>query len=168
MYDDEKAMDDSGAKKKQTLFDDSKADNPTVEGHAYAVLTDMANRDRVDMSSDPMFEKTNEILEGLEEISKGFADCKADTEFITTTETKHIADYKEVAPKCSMALRSCTIYHNYQAGVVQHYDGPYNLSNCGEGCTQLWIGRVGATTIGLGLVQFMKSGRALRCQIRQR
>lgn len=142
IYDDEKAMDDSGAKKKEALFDDSKKDNPTVEGHAYAILTDMANRDRVDMSSDPMFEKTNETLEGLEEISKGFADCKADTQFITTTETKHIADYKE----CTQVLDrsgSCTIYHNYQAGVVQHYDGPYNLSNCGEGCTQLWIGRVG-------------------------
>ncbi len=27
--------------------------------------------------------------------------------------------------------------------MVKHYDGPYNLKSCGEGCTELWIGRVG-------------------------
>ncbi|CEK23262.1 protein of unknown function [Xenorhabdus nematophila AN6/1] len=27
--------------------------------------------------------------------------------------------------------------------MVKHDDGPYNLKSCGEGCTELWIGRVG-------------------------
>ncbi|EOC8179837.1 conjugal transfer mating pair stabilization protein TraN, partial [Salmonella enterica subsp. enterica serovar Derby] len=25
----------------------------------------------------------------------------------------------------------------------KHYDGPYNLKSCGDGCTELWIGKVG-------------------------
>lgn len=26
---------------------------------------------------------------------------------------------------------------------MKHYDGPYNLKSCGDGCTELWIGKVG-------------------------
>ncbi|MEK2551238.1 conjugal transfer mating pair stabilization protein TraN, partial [Providencia stuartii] len=37
----------------------------------------------------------------------------------------------------------CEVVHDYDASVVKHYDGPYNLKSCGDGCTELWIGKVG-------------------------
>ena len=141
-YDSGDKLSDNGDEEKKNLYANATSDKPTVEGHAYAIVKDLANMQKQDLSKDKMFDETRKIYDSIGEFAQGLADCKADTQIIKNKSTEHIPDYKV----CSQVMDrsgTCTIYHNYQAGVVQHHDGPFNLDNCGEGCTQLWIGKVG-------------------------
>lgn len=133
-------LNDKGETAKENLLKDSQSEHPTIEGAVYGILTQMANMNRQDMSDDPMLDATKDLLDKLD--PSEFADCKADTQIIANSSVEHIPDYKH----CSQVLDrsgSCKIFHSYDAGVIRHYDGPYNLDNCGKGCTQLWIGKVG-------------------------
>ncbi|MDF5083449.1 conjugal transfer protein TraN, partial [Vibrio parahaemolyticus] len=45
--------------------------------------------------------------------------------------------------RLNTAVNSCTITHDYTAGIIEHVSGPMNLRSCGEGCLEVWIGRIG-------------------------
>ena len=148
-FDTDKELNDHGTDEKKKLYQNATGENPTVEGYAYSVVKDLANSQKVDMSEDPMFKKTNEIIEDINQIAKDLATCKADTEIIKNNQTVHMPDYKH----CNQVLDrsgTCRIHHIYKAGVVRHHSGPYNLESCGDGCTRIWLGKVGDNYINGG------------------
>lgn len=133
---------DKGEEEKKVLFEDATSDNPTVEGHAYAVVKDLAEMQKVDLTGDAMFGQTNKILESIAEYADELSKCTEETKFVTDKTTEHVTDYRT----CNQVLDrsgSCKIYHQYEAGVIRHHSGPYNIKGCGEGCTQVWLGTVG-------------------------
>lgn len=144
MYDQPGRLTDEGGENKKNLFKDAESEKPTIEGHVYSILVDMSNKNNSNIinSDDSMFEATNKVYDNIEQITQDLSSCKADTVFKDITSKKHYPDYKH----CSQVMDrsgACTIYHNYRAGVITHYDGPFNLKSCGKDCTQLWIGKVG-------------------------
>lgn len=135
---------DQGEENKKGLYEDSQSDKPSIEGQAYSILVDMSNKNLTNKihSDDSVFKATNEVYKDIDKITQGLSDCSADTVFKKVTSVKHYPDYK----RCTQVMDrsgACTVYHNYEAGVIQHYDGPFNLKSCGKGCTELWIGKVG-------------------------
>lgn len=145
MHENGAAMDDAGSSEKKDLYQDASKDEPsTVEGNAYKTILDSYNKfqSMPSMVDDAIFDASRETFENLKEIAQGFADCSADTKINEITNKKHVPELHS----CTKVLDrsgTCKLTHYYQAGVIAHYDGPYNLSPCGEGCMDLWIGKVG-------------------------
>ncbi len=144
-YDDGQEMDNKGAAAKKNLYQDSLSDDPsTIEGNVYKVMTKMYYEiERPDMSNDSMFDTTNDIIGNLEDIVQGLGDCSADTVLNEVTNKKHITDYRS----CNKVLDrsgTCTLHHRYSAGILEYVDGTsYNIDSCGQGCVDIWLGKVG-------------------------
>lgn len=138
-------MDSQGTDAKKSLYQDSLLDDPTtLEGNVYKIMTTMYyDIERPDMSNDSVFDTTKDIIGNLEEITQGFADCSADTVLNEVTNKKHITDYRT----CNKVLDrsgSCTLNHHYSAGILEYVGGTaYNIDSCGEGCVDIWLGKVG-------------------------
>lgn len=144
IYDDGSEMDSRGAAAKKNLYQDSLLDDPsTIEGNVYKIMTKMYyDIERPDMSGDSVFDTTKDIIGNIEEITQGFADCSADTVLSEVTNKKHIPDYRS----CNKVLDrsgTCTLHHRYSAGILEYVDGTaYNIDSCGEGCVDIWLGKV--------------------------
>lgn len=142
IFSDADAMDQFGNEAKANLFQDANSSNPSISGSAYQVLMDAANRSRPDFSNDPVLNLSKKTYEDMDLIAGGFGDCSAETTINQNTINAHIPEYERCQRVVDQSA-DCEVVHDYDASVVKHYDGPYNLKSCGEGCTELWIGRVG-------------------------
>ena len=133
--------DDEGTDRGESAREELFGDDQTIEGQIHNLLIDEANR--VDMDkNDQILKVAESILSSVGDITDGFADCSSDTIFKDIMNTVHVPKLVQ----CEQVLdRSgpCTIVHDYQAGVIRYLDGPYNIESCGEGCTQIWLGKVG-------------------------
>ncbi|WP_430458601.1 conjugal transfer mating pair stabilization protein TraN [Providencia rettgeri] len=142
IFSDADAMDQFGNEAKANLFQDANSSNPSISGSAYQVLMDAANRSRPDFSNDPVLNLSKKTYEDMDLIAGGFGDCSAETTINQNTINAHIPEYERCQRVVDQSA-DCEVVHDYDASVVKHYDGPYNLKSCGDGCTELWIGRVG-------------------------
>lgn len=133
--------DGEGTERGEAAREELFGDDQTIEGQIHNYLVDEANR--VDMDkNDQILKVAENILSSIEDITDGFADCSSDTVFKDIMNTVHVPKLVQ----CEQVLdRSgpCTIVHDYQAGVIRYLDGPYNIQSCGEGCTEIWLGKVG-------------------------
>lgn len=142
IFSDADAMDQFGNEAKANLFQDANSSNPSISGSAYQVLMDAANRSRPDFSNDPVLNLSKKTYEDMDLIAGGFGDCSAETTINQNTINAHIPEYERCQRVVDQSA-DCEVVHDYDASVVKHYDGPYNLKSCGDGCTELWIGKVG-------------------------
>ena len=143
IYDSGSAMDSAGGNAQGVLWADATKDNPTsLQGNAYKIILDTMNRSRPDMSKDPMFDTTRDVVANMDEWKKEFGDCSSETKVTQTTKKTHVPEY-ETCERVTDKSSQCKITHEYDAGVVKHYSGPLNLDSCGEGCTYMWIGQTG-------------------------
>lgn len=143
IHDSGSAMDSSGSAAQGVLWDDAIQDDPvSIQGQAYKVILDTANRSRPDMREDPIFRQSRDVMDDIGDWQKEFGDCSTETTFEKGSRTVHVPEYE----RCERVVdktRQCEIQHDYDAAVVRHHSGPFNLDSCGDGCTSLWIGRVG-------------------------
>ncbi|EEJ9745467.1 conjugal transfer mating pair stabilization protein TraN [Salmonella enterica subsp. enterica serovar Typhimurium] len=142
IFSDADAMDQFGNEAKANLFQDANSSNPSISGSAYQVLMDAANRSRPDFSNDPVLNLSKKTYEDMDLIAGSFGDCSAETTINQNTINAHIPEYERCQRVVDQSA-DCEVVHDYDASVVKHYDGPYNLKSCGDGCTELWIGKVG-------------------------
>lgn len=142
IFSDADAMDQFGNEAKANLFQDANSSNPSISGSAYQVLMDAANRSRPDFSNDPVLNLSKKTYEDMDLIAGGFGDCSAETTINQNTINAHIPEYERCQRVVDQSA-DCEVVHDYDASVVKQYDGPYNLKSCGDGCTELWIGKVG-------------------------
>lgn len=141
LYNDGSAMDETGGKQKDELFADSESDSPTLEGEVYALLVDMARKEKGDYSEEEFLEKTEEILGDMENVLQDLVTCDANSALDSQSKYVHVADLKE----CQQVIdktSTCTIQHDYTVGVIEHVDGDFNMKSCGEGCIEIWLGKV--------------------------
>ncbi len=136
------AMDKTGATAKRSLWDDAHSAKPSVSGAAYKVLLDAADRSRPDFSADPLLESAKKTYAAIDPIAAGFGDCAEETAFRRGKTTAHLPDYRH-CERVRDESAACEVLHDYRASVIRHHDGPYNLRPCGDGCVELWIGKVG-------------------------
>ena len=145
IYDSEEGMGETGSEAKDSLWEDAYSDTPSISGAAYKVLVDSSNQSRPDFSSDPMLGLTNATYENIDVIAEGFGDCSAETTFDEITMSVHNPEY-ETCDRVTDKSATCEVIHDYEAAVVKHHNGPYNISPCdgaGGGCSDVWIGKVG-------------------------
>ncbi|MGG6412296.1 conjugal transfer mating pair stabilization protein TraN [Vibrio cholerae] len=142
IYDSGDDMDDVGNSAKGALWSDANSADPSISGAAYKVLLDAANRSRPDFSKDPILNLSKKTYEDMDLIADGFGDCSAETTINQNTINAHVPEYERCQRVVDQSA-DCEVAHDYDASVVKHYDGPYNLKSCGEGCTELWIGKIG-------------------------
>ncbi|EKF9146789.1 conjugal transfer mating pair stabilization protein TraN [Vibrio cholerae] len=142
IYDSGDDMDDVGNSAKGALWSDANSADPSISGAAYKVLLDAANRSRPDFSKDPILNLSKKTYEDMDLIADGFGDCSAETTISQNAINTHVPEYERCQRVVDQSA-DCEVVHDYDASVVKHYGGPYNLKSCGEGCTELWIGKVG-------------------------
>ncbi|WP_370558358.1 conjugal transfer mating pair stabilization protein TraN [Edwardsiella tarda] len=142
LYDSSPNMDSQGNDAQGSLWSDANSGSPSIAGAAYKVLLDAANRSRPDFSNDPILNTSKDIYGNMDLIAGGFGDCSSDTIIKDSTLNAHVPKYE----RCQRVMdqsADCEVLHDYDASVVKHYDGPYNIKSCGPDCTELWIGRIG-------------------------
>lgn len=103
----------------------------SIESKAYATLRDSLYVSKPNLDNDPIWTS-----------SKAVQDMIAGRELECDPETSHEPDYKTCF-RPNVGKSSCVITHPYEAGVIEHYDGPVNYQSCGEGCIAVWLGKVG-------------------------
>lgn len=133
-------IEEEGKRAKESLWEDANRENPSsLAGAAYKILLNAADSSRPDFSSDPIFKDS---YAGMEDFADNFADCSTETDYLRTSFTTRLPDY-QMCERIVDRSGVCEIAHAYDASVVSHHSGPYNLNFCGEGCAQVWIGKVG-------------------------
>lgn len=136
---DDEAGTSRGEDAREALF----GDGDSIEGQVHGLLVEEGNRVNPDAAAlEGVLAVADQVIGNIDSISAGFADCSADTYFQDVTNTKHLPQYVE----CEQVLdrsSACTLVHSYRAGVIRYLDGPYNIASCGEGCTEIWLGKVG-------------------------
>jgi len=142
IYDAANAMDVLGNNAKGSLWSDANSATPSISGAAYKVLIDASNRSRPDFKNDPLLNLSKKTYQDIDLIAGEFGDCSEKTTIKQNTVNAHVPEY-ERCQRVEDKSADCEIIHDYDASVVKHYDGPYNLKSCGEGCAELWIGKVG-------------------------
>ena len=144
LYNDGGQMDETGNQQKDELFADAESPNPTLEGEVYALLVDMAKKDKPDYTGEAFWEKTTEIMGDMENVLQDLVSCDANSALDSQYEYKHIPDIKVCQQVVDRSM-SCVINHDYTAGIIEHSDGPFNMKACTdeENCTWVWIGEVG-------------------------
>lgn len=142
LYNNDGKMEEVGNSQKDKLFADSETESPTLEGQIYSILVDMAKHDKEDFSQESFLEKTHEILGDMDNVLKDLVSCDANSALDTQHKYVHVEDLKQCQQVIDRSV-TCEITHDYATGIVEWSDGPFNIDSCGDGCTQLWIGKVG-------------------------
>lgn len=142
LFEDEQGMGNLGSAAKKGLFQDANSNKPSYSGSAYKMMLDIHNRIKPDLTNDPMFNAYQALTENMDAVAEGFADCTIDKALTESNKQVHLPDYKQCTRVVDKSAQ-CEVIHAYEANVIQHYAGPFNLKNCGTGCTDLWIGRQG-------------------------
>ncbi|WP_413694406.1 hypothetical protein [Psychromonas sp. KJ10-2] len=124
----------------QGIYDNK--DPETDSEMAYDLLKKTFSTQRPDLSNDPIWDQTDNVFENLSEIAKDFTECRIDKEVISDGVTYHIPSY-ERCEKLPIQSKSVTVAHSYEAGVIKHESGPFNIASCGDGCINVWIGTIG-------------------------
>lgn len=109
---------------------------------AYHVLKKSFATQKPDLTNDPMWNNTDNILDNLTDIAKDFANCTLTTELVSSGKDYHVPKY-ETCEKLPAIEDSFVIGHDYKVGVIKYHSGPVNLVSCGQGCLRVWIGTVG-------------------------
>lgn len=140
--DSDSSLNNEGTNANKYLGSDALLENPSLAGSAYQIVLDQARTPSRDFNNDPMFRQTNEMLDNMDIIAQEFADCNTETSYFDASFDAHSPSFE----RCERVIdesQKCTIQHNYSAAAVEHHSGPLNLQSCGDGCTSMWIGKVG-------------------------
>lgn len=112
LHDSGSAMDSSGSAAQGVLWDDAIQDDPvSIQGQAYKVILDTANRSRPDMREDPIFRQSRDVMEDIGDWQKEFGDCSTENTFVTGGRTVHVPEY-ERCERVQKPHGECTIRHD--------------------------------------------------------
>lgn len=109
---------------------------------AYHMVKNSFDRQKPDLTNDPMWNQTDQTLSNLADIAAGFSSCSIDKQLILTGNDYHVPKI-ETCTKLPAQEGTFSIGHDYDVGIIKHESGPVNILSCGEGCVRVWIGTVG-------------------------
>lgn len=109
---------------------------------AYHMVKNSFDRQKPDLTNDPMWNQTDQTLSNLADIAAGFSSCSIDKQLISTGNDYHVPKI-ETCTKLPAQEGTFSIGHDYDVGIIKHESGPVNILSCGEGCVRVWIGTVG-------------------------
>lgn len=100
-------------------------------------------RSHPDLASDPAFRRSEQLLDGDDPVFDTFFEGCESTEIpVGEGSGVHVPDNRY----CSRVItptQQCQITHEYDAGLLHITGGEGGLQSCGEGCLDVYVGRVG-------------------------
>ncbi|HDG1635278.1 TPA: conjugal transfer protein TraN [Vibrio cholerae] len=129
VYGSDTSMNQLGTQRQESMASESGA-----TGEAFRSLQQIKDRSRPDMVNDPLWALTDAVQTDPNLLTQSFPGCESQGE--------GSPNYQQ-CDRLNTAVNSCTITHDYTAGIIEHVSGPMNLRSCGEGCLEVWIGRIG-------------------------
>lgn len=126
------------AKYNQTTLDSARNNSEK----AYHMVKNSFDRQKPDLTNDPMWGQTDQTLSNLADIAVGFSSCTLDKQLVSTGKDYHVPKI-ETCTKLPAQEGTFSIGHDYDVGIIKHESGPVNILSCGEGCLRVWIGTVG-------------------------
>ena len=103
-----------------------------VNSMAYHSVRDTQARSRPNLRNDPLWAITDAVQTHPEWLQATFPACDVAT-------PSPIAQYCD---RPALSDSTCVVEHHYQVGIIEHDAGPLNLRRCGEGCLEVWLGKV--------------------------
>lgn len=96
-----------------------------------------------DLATDPVFNRSENLLDGDDPIFDTFFEgCESTDVPIGGGSSVHVPDPRY----CSRVVtptEQCEITHDYEAGLIRLVGGEGGVQSCGEGCLDVYVGRVG-------------------------
>lgn len=115
VYNSGSGMDNAGSNAQGILWNDANQANPSsLQGSAYKIILDTANRSRPDMRNDPMFESTREVLSNMDDWREKFGDCTSETKFTEVGMPTHVPDYETCERLFKPKFTDCQLKHDIQ------------------------------------------------------
>ncbi|HVO72064.1 MAG TPA: conjugal transfer mating pair stabilization protein TraN, partial [Aggregatilineaceae bacterium] len=130
-------------------------------GEAYRTLIHAANRSHPDLSNDPVWGSTDYVMANHDLFAKTFADCTSNTVFSEAHFSARSPDYRTCVRGPNVPSQ-CTATHDLVVEPVIVPDaGETKISSCGEGCADIWVGKVGDNYWCSGCGVFTSTSRYL-------
>lgn len=127
----------------QQLYEQKTLDTAVTAGErAYHITKDSFKLQKNDLSNDPLWSLTDDVYDNLEDIAADLANCEVSTALVSNGKEIHVPKY-ESCTRLPAIEDTFTISHDYEVGVIKYSSGPVNISPCGAGCVDVWIGTVG-------------------------
>ncbi|MBZ9574510.1 conjugal transfer mating pair stabilization protein TraN [Modicisalibacter sp. MOD 31.J] len=134
--------DDEAIREKTISTQNRLSSAPSEYGEAYRVLSSSSQRAHTDMSKDPIWDSSRDVMEDIFGNNGDFSACEVSRKVTEDSFTTHLPDYR-TCNRVPAVGESCSVNHDYIAGVIFHESGPLNVQSCGSGCRTVWLGRVG-------------------------
>lgn len=137
------AVDQLGTDSKDALFQDSQSPIPTMAGAAYGLMADQVQRSRPDLSNDPSFQNSRDILTNIDQVTSSFGDCETLTDYLTGTRINHVPTYR-TCERIVDRSTSCTVIHNLGVTAPEiSFDGEELLQFGSENVSYWWSTQTG-------------------------
>jgi conjugal transfer mating pair stabilization protein TraN len=96
-----------------------------------------------DLIKDPVFTRSTDVLSGDDPIfSTFFAGCESNTVPLNPDTTVHVPD-PHWCSRVVLPAQHCEVKHDYEASLVQFVSGEGGIQSCGDGCLDVYVGKVG-------------------------
>lgn len=114
------------------------------QAQAYmTVQTSARSQSQPDLSNDPALSATASILSPSDPLfASFFGDCQQTTAPIGTGLSVHVQDL-QYCEKVDVPVEQCQVTHQYDAGLVSLLGGDGGIQSCGDGCIDVFVGKVG-------------------------
>jgi conjugal transfer mating pair stabilization protein TraN len=100
-------------------------------------------RSHPNVAADPLFNRSEEILDGEDAIfDTFFAGCESVEVPVGSGTSVHVPDERYCSRVVTPA-QHCEISHEYAAGLLRIVGGEGGVQSCGQGCLDVYVGRVG-------------------------
>jgi conjugal transfer mating pair stabilization protein TraN len=112
----------------------------SATGDAYPGLRESVDRSHPDMTNDPLWSQTDEVLDNFEALAASFADCSIQTELTEDKRYTHVPDYRT----CERVVDysgACEIRHEYTIEEIFQLGAGGTFEPCGDGCVLWTVGR---------------------------
>jgi hypothetical protein len=118
VYGSDASMNQLGTQRQESMASESGATS-----EAFRSLQQIKDRSRPDMVNDPLWALTDAVQTDPNLLTQSFPGCESQGE--------GSPNYQQ-CDRLNTAVNSCTISHDYTAGIIEHVSGPMNLRSCGE------------------------------------
>lgn len=101
------------------------------------------SRSHPDLTTDPIFNRSENLLDGDDPIFDTFFEgCESAEVPIGGGSSVHVPDPRYCS-RVVTPIEQCEITHEYEAGLLRVVGGEGGVQSCGEGCLDVYVGRVG-------------------------
>ncbi|WP_427501675.1 conjugal transfer mating pair stabilization protein TraN (plasmid) [Methylomonas sp. MED-D] len=112
-------------------------------GEAYRTLIKSANRAHPDVYNDPLWGTTDYVMQHQDVFGRFFTDCKTDVKATLNLGAGTGPDYQMCRRTPPINSRCVATHDVVLEPVILPAQGETKIASCGDGCVDIWVGKVG-------------------------